>query len=132
MECSVIDFMKIGLIPRRENKYPKVNYKRMLEKLRNDEKNEPRIAGVQHGKIEKSDFLKLNALDFRNKEFSVASFTFYANGKVIKSLSNEITKEMKALVENMNSGDAIIFEDIKVMARDNSIRSIDYYAVIIK
>ena len=118
---KVIDFMKITLKLATDRKLPALNYKKEIEKIRDE--LQIAIKGNHHGFISKNDLLHLDSLVFSKIGFEVNSFGIWINDRSILAPSKHLTSEIKSEIEKLKVGDRVYFENLKVNGPDKIVRN---------
>ena len=73
MVWGVGDFIQACWQSKSTNKLSAINYKKELERLKNESVSKIKIDGISHGTIEKINLLKIDSLTITSKEFRVIS-----------------------------------------------------------
>ncbi len=121
---TVKEFMEAGWRLKLSNELPDIDYNKELERLRSQSVIELKISGISDGLIDKKELLNIDSLSLTDKEFRVVSFNLFVAEKEMKSSNCTLTKEMKQMIERSEPGEYIIFDNIKVVAKDNIIRQL--------
>lgn len=99
------------------------------------------IAGKGNGTVSKNEVIKSGTIETELKDFlwdlkfEIKSFSFLysknGSNQEISNTGNKLTEEMKSLISSLQSGQNIIFKDIKAIAPDNTIHDISPLILII-
>jgi hypothetical protein len=121
---TVKEFMQAGMNLKSANTLSKIDYKKEIERIRTQPELKLNITGISHGLIDKKELASIDSLTLVNNELRVVSFTLFMAGQEIKSSGCAFTKEMKHTIQQSQSGEFIVFDNIKVAGKDNSVRQI--------
>ncbi|MBZ0205282.1 MAG: hypothetical protein K8H89_03075 [Flavobacteriales bacterium] len=132
VEWTVKEFMEAGWRLKLSNKLPDIDYNKELERLRSRPGIELKINGISHGLIDKKELLNIDNLILADKEFRVVSFNLFVAEKEMKSTNCTLTVEMKQMIERLEPGEFIAFDNIKVVGSDNMVRRIASLSLKIK
>lgn len=127
----VNELMHASVRNKSTNPGSEIDYNKKIERLKN--KLELVLPNYRHGLISRNDLLQLDSLIFSNKEFEVQSFMLVTNTqKNAKSKNNTITRKMKKIIADLNSGDRVYFEYLEVKGPDKTIRQMGTIMMRIK
>jgi len=124
IEWTVKEFMEAGWRLKHSNELPDIDYKKELERVRSQPVTKLKIGCISHGIIDKRDLLNIDSLSLTDKELRVVSFNLFVAGKEMKSSNYLLTNEMKQVIESCEPGEFIVFDNIKVVAKDNIVRQL--------
>jgi len=123
-EWTVKEFMEAGMRLKATNELPNIDYKKAIEKLKSPFELKLKISGISHGLIGKQQLLNIDSLNLTQENFQVVSFTLFVAGQEMKSSSFRLTNDMKYAIEKTKPGEYLVFDNIKVVGRENIVRQI--------
>ena len=124
VEWTVKEFMQAGMNLKSANTLSKIDYKKEIERIRTQPELKLNINGISHGLIDKKELSSIDSLTLVNKELRVVSFTLFMNGQEMKSSGSAFTNEMKHTIQKSQSGEFLVFDNIKVVDKDNEVRQL--------
>ena len=130
---KVINHMEWNFKAKQENHLEKINYKKEIEKINNEQRFV--INGARHGIIKKEKLQELDSLTYSISECKVNSFDIYIDAKrkfSFTSSDNRLTETMKKEIKKMQSGDGLYFDNIRVKLTNNKIRNVGTIKLIIQ
>jgi hypothetical protein len=123
-EWTVREFMQAGMNLKSANTLPKIDYKKEIERIRTQPELKLNITGISHGLIDKKELSNIDSLTLTNKELRIVSFTLFMAGHEMKSAGCAFTNEMKDTIQKSQSGEFLVFDNIKVMDKDKAVRQL--------
>lgn len=123
-EWTVKEFMQAGMNQKSANTLSKIDYKREIERIRTQSELKLNIKGISHGLIDKMELSKIDSLVLSNTDIRIVSFTLFMAGQEMKSSGCTLTNEMKHAIQKGESGEFLVFDNIKVMGKDKAMRQL--------
>ncbi|MFN8290741.1 MAG: hypothetical protein U0U70_10815 [Chitinophagaceae bacterium] len=124
IEWKVKEFMEAAWRLKLSNQLPDIDYNKELKRLRSQSVIKLKISGISHGLIDKKELLNIDSLFLTDKEFRIVSFNLFVAEKEMKSSNCSLTNEMKEMIESSDPGEFVVFDNIKVVAKDNKVRQL--------
>lgn len=123
-EWTVSEFMQAGMNLKSAKTLPNIDQKKEIERIRTQAELKINIAGISHGLIDKNELTNTDSLTLTNKELIIVSFTLFIAGQEMKSSGSNLTNEVKHTIQKSQSGEFLVFDNIKVMDKDEVVRQL--------